>query len=294
MEYSFPHYLLAKQTIDDRALNAHVYENLTASLPEGPLRIVEAGAGIGSMFIRLLNRGLLQNAEYIAIDEMPENIRFASDWIPRQAKELGMRIEESGKNELHLSDDQRDLRLVLRTGNILDWIRDKPDTSDLLIAHAFLDLLQLPDALGRLFALLKPNGLAWLTVNFDGVTVFEPVIDPPLEARIMTRYHETMDRRPTGGDSQTGRHLFRYLQQIGAQILAAGPSDWVVHPTGGRYPADEAYFLYFILHFFEESLRGDPNLAASTLEDWLAKRRAQIERGELVYIAHQLDFLVRA
>jgi hypothetical protein len=26
---------------------------------------------------------------------------------------------------------------------------------------------------------------------------------------------------------------------------------------------------------------------------WLKERRAQIERGELVYIAHQIDFLVK-
>jgi len=102
-----------------------------------------------------------------------------------------------------------------------------------------------------------------------------------------------MDMRPTGGDSQTGRHLFSHLKNSGAQILAAGASDWVVHAVSGKYPADEKYFLECILHFFEESLGGNKNLDAGIFSDWLAQRREQIENGELVYIAHQIDFLVK-
>ena len=77
MEYSFPHYLLAKQSVDDRALNRHVNETLAASLPEGPIRVVEVGAGIGSMLLRLLRWGLLKQADYTLVDEMPENIDYA-------------------------------------------------------------------------------------------------------------------------------------------------------------------------------------------------------------------------
>ncbi len=102
-----------------------------------------------------------------------------------------------------------------------------------------------------------------------------------------------MDTRSTGGDSQTGRHLFSHIRSVDAQILAAGASDWVVHPMNGKYPADEKYFLHFILHFFEESLTGHKDLDVNAFADWLSKRRAQIERGELVYIAHQMDFLVK-
>ena len=60
-----------------------------------------------------------------------------------------------------------------------------------------------------------------------------------------------------------------------------------------KYPADEKYFLHFILHFFEESLTGHKELDANAFADWLSKRRAQIERGDLVYIAHQMDFLAK-
>ncbi len=73
----------------------------------------------------------------------------------------------------------------------------------------------------------------------------------------------------------------------------AGASDWVVYAQGEKYAADEEYFLHFILHFFEESLAGHAELDAAVFAQWLKKRRAQIERGELVYLAHQMDFLAR-
>jgi hypothetical protein len=66
-----------------------------------------------------------------------------------------------------------------------------------------------------------------------------------------------------------------------------------VHGTSGKYPQDEAYFLHFILHFFEESLKGNAELNEDVFAEWLRKRHEQIECGELVYVAHQLDFLVQ-
>ncbi len=294
MEYSFPHYLLSKQTVDDCALNRHVYETLVASLPYQPLRVIEVGAGIGTMLTRLIRWGLLQNADYVALDEMAENINYGLELIPQWADENKLRCSRAGQNGFKVWDEKREIRVAFRQADVFEFIRNETSKYDLLIAHAVLDLFPLPESLPKLFSMLKPAALAWLTINFDGVTTFEPAIDPALDALIEGLYHQTMDTRPTGGDSLTGRHLFGHLKSAGAQILAAGASDWVVHSVNGKYPDDEAYFLYFILHFFEESLTGRKNLNPSAFSDWLSKRRAQIERGELVYIAHQMDFLARA
>jgi hypothetical protein len=160
-----------------------------------------------------------------------------------------------------------------------------------LIAHAFLDLLPMPESLTKLLQLT--HGLAWLTINFDGLSSLQPKIDSLLDEHIETLYHASMDARPTGGDSRTGRKLFDHLRLARAEILAAGSSDWVVHARGGQYPADEKRFLQFILGFFEDSLRDCQELDGTVFSNWLARRHEQIERGELVYIAHQLDFLVR-
>jgi len=291
MKYSFPRYLLSKQSLDDRALNKDVLAALKANLPEGPLSIIEVGGGIGTMLARLLRWDVISRAEYTLVDEMEENIQFARTWLPEWAGENGLDVNVTETDDLQLFDARRDLRVKLVQADVFDFIDGQLMPADLLIAHAFLDLLPMPDSLSKLFSLTKT--LAWLTLNFDGVTTFEPVIDPALDANIERLYHETMDTRPGGGDSQSGRHLFGHLEQAGVEIEAAGASDWVVYPVDGGYPADEVYFLQFILHFFEESLESHTDLDATAFVDWLAKRRGQIEGGELVYIAHQMDFLVK-
>jgi hypothetical protein len=291
MEYSFPHYLLSKQSVDDRAINKDVLNTLKANLPSTPMDIIEIGAGIGTMLTRLINWGLFLKANYLIIDEMVENIEYASAWIPQWAESVDLGVERIAQSQLRVFDATRDIHIQFQQADIFEFIKTNPPKHDLLIAHAVLDLFPMPESLPKLFSLTK--NLAWFTVNFDGMTTFEPTIDAALDEKIERLYHRTMDTRPTGGDSKSGRHLFGHLKNAKAEILAAGASDWVVYATNGKYPADEAYFLNFILHFFEESLANQPELNANEFTDWLKERRAQIERGELVYIAHQMDFLVK-
>ena len=292
MEYSFPHYLLSKQSVDDRALNKDVLNALRACPLPQPLRIIEVGGGIGTMLKRLIRWNLICDAEYILVDEQPENIEYASAWIQQWAERDGFRGERNGRNRLQICDATHDIRIRLERADVFDFIRKNQQPADLLVAHAFLDLLPMPESLSLLLSLTK--GLAWLTINFDGVTKLEPTIDAALDERIERLYHKTMDTRPTGGDSRSGRHLFGHLRRLGAEVLASGSSDWVVHAVNGKYPEEEAYFLQYILRFFEESLTGHPELDGNAFAGWLQERCKQIERGELVYIAHQLDFLINA
>jgi hypothetical protein len=329
MIYSFPRYLLAKQTVDDHALNRVVLDVLKSALSVYPfLSVVEVGAGIGTMLARLLRWDILPpSVDYTLVDEMPENVAFAREWLPRWARENGYEVEILPDETIRFSASQStptpsSVSVHFVCADVFDYIRSpapaagqvSASSPDLLIAHAFLDLLPMPESLPKLFSLVKPGGLAWLTINFDGVTTFEPPIHSSvngirfsasqsarasasssdnLDAAIERLYHQTMDTRPTGGDSRSGRHLFGYLKQAGGEILSAGASDWVVYPVNGQYTADEAYFLHFILHFFENSLHDHPELDSTQFATWLATRRAQIDRGELVYIAHQMDFLYK-
>jgi hypothetical protein len=290
MEFFFPRYLLSKQSVDDRALNKDVLSALKANLPDEPLSVTEVGGGIGTMVARLLKWDVISQADYTLVDGMPENIEFAKEWLPKWGKENGLKVENTSDG-LRMVSDNKDLRLKLVRADVFDFIARDPSPADLLIAHALLDLLPMPNSLAKLLTLTK--GLAWLTINFDGVTAFEPLIDKKLDSQIERLYHDTMDTRPGGGDSLMGRHLFGYLKQVGAEIETAGSSDWVVHPVRGRYPYDEAYFLQTILHFFEESLGNHPAINKVAFAAWLQERRDQVAHGELVYIAHQMDFLAR-
>jgi hypothetical protein len=291
MDYSFPRYLLSKQTVDDRALNKDVIHALQEHLPSGPISIIEVGAGIGTMLKRLVDWNLFRSGKYILVDSVQENIAFAREWIPAWASEAGLIVERIGPDRLHLCDQARDMDIRFECADVFDFTGRNKTPADILVAHAFLDLLPMPESLKNLLSLTK--GFAWLTINFDGVSSLQPLIDPLLDEQIETLYHRSMDERHTGGDSRMGRKLFEHLQTVEAEILAAGASDWVVYARDGKYPSDEKYFLQFILHFFESSLKDREELDANTLREWLAQRHDQINCGDLVYIAHQMDFLVK-
>ena len=194
MEYSFPHYLHSKQTVDDRALNKDVFATLKANLPPAPFSVIEIGAGIGTMFTRLIEWDLLTNADYLALDEMDENIAYASEWIPKWAESAGLRADRIAENKIRLRDQVRDICITFERADVFDFIKANPPKSDLLIAQSVLDLFPLPESLPKLFSLTK--SLAWLTINFDGMTTFEPTIDAALDATIERLYHELMDTCP--------------------------------------------------------------------------------------------------
>ncbi len=303
--YDFTHYLAAKRTVDDRALNRHVWRSLVRAVADldlaTPLEVLEIGAGIGTMLERAIEWGLFStDVVYTALDAQPENIIEARARLGRWASKHGFEIVEQDK-DLMLMREGQTITARLEAVDLFDFVRHGvvAGSWDLLIAHAFLDLMNIPVTLPVILRLLRPNGLFYFSINFDGLTALEPALDADFDAHVEALYHRTMDERMVdgrlSGDSRAGRHLFTHLRQAGAAVLDAGSSDWVVFATQDGYPADEAYFLHFIIHTIEVALRDHPDIGdRARFAEWIAARHHQIERGELVYIAHQLDFVGRA
>jgi len=133
-------------------LNKDVFAALKANLPKPPIHIIEIGAGIGTMFTRLIEWRLLTNADYLALDEMDENIAYASEWIRNgQSQQL-----EGGTNRTEsdsIARSERGISTSFERADVFDFIQTNPPKSDLLIAHAVLDLFPLPESLPKLFSL---------------------------------------------------------------------------------------------------------------------------------------------
>ena len=301
--FDFSRYLASKRTVDDRALNRQVWQTLADAVDgarpaDRPLRVLEVGAGIGTMVERCVEWGLFTRSGSYKRSQGGGARTFAVDYTAIDSEESN--IEVARRRLAHLtSGEESGLRVRLQTANLYEFAarRENRHRFDLIIAHALLDLLHLPTALPSLLQMVRPAGLFYFSINFDGATLFVPEVDPALDGRIEALYHRSMDTRMTdgqpSGDSRTGRRLFHALRENGAEVLAAGSSDWVVHPVGGAYLHDEAYFLGCILHFVESTLRGHAELDAREFGDWLSVRRRQVGGGELVYVAHQLDYCGR-
>ena len=288
--YEYTRYLAAKKTVDDRALNRPVLAELRRLIPTTAPRVLEVGAGLGTMVARLVDWQVLGAGEYTLLDVDRRLLSDSREWLCAWATARGLSPEP-------LPDGLRlgELRVRLVEAELGDYLEaGSGEPADVLIAHAFLDLVDVPAVLPRLLRLLVPGGVYWFTVNFDGETVFQP--DHPRDDDVLGAYSRDMDERirygRPAGESRTGRRLFGHLRAAGALPLAAGSSDWVVHAgADGAYPDDEAYFVQTILQTIEAAVRHRVDPAA--LADWMAARRRQLTTGELVYLAHQLDFVGR-
>ena len=294
MTSGYARYLAAKTTVDDRALNGHVLAELRRLMPAGAPRVLEVGAGLGTMVARLMDWGVVGAGEYILLDADRQLLDCSRRWLHDWAAARGVRSDPL-PDGLQVGDLR--VRLVhAELGSYLEAGHRAP--ADVLIANAVLDLVDVPAVLPGLLRLLVPGGVYWFTINYDGESIFAP--GHPRDDQVMQAYHRDMDERVRygrpAGESRTGRHLFHHLRAAGAPALAAGSSDWVVSAgPDGSYPGDEAYFLRSILNAFQNALgNGEDRVKPADLADWLAVRGRQLAAGELVYIAHQLDFAGRS
>lgn len=256
------------------------------------------------MVERAIDWGLLGNAIYTAVENQPELVAYAEEYLPAWSRKQGYEIPIKEPGYLEITHPEGKVCVDFKPVDVFEFIHDwqgevekSTERWDLLIAHAFMDLMPIETTLPDLLKTLGEEGLFYFSLNFDGMTIFEPEIDPILDKKIEILYHQTMDEREldgalTGG-SRSGRRLLNQLLSTGTQVLAAGASDWLVYSTNGRYALDEAYFLHHILYFVESELKNHPELDPEQLENWIRQRRRQVDDGKLVYIAHQLDVLGR-
>lgn len=286
-------YLAAKKSIDQRSLHPRVWGEVWQRCPQPPLQILELGAGIGTMIERLIEKGVLKQADYCALDLNPEVLEAAKHRIAAWADNQNLKISERDQG-LSLIGRELELTLTFKTGDISESLSGEMIGKwDLLLANAVLDLVDIPTVLPNLLTALKPQGEFYFTITFDGLTAFEPAIDPQLDAQIIELYHRTMDERryagKPAGHSRSGRILLRELTRLGATIHAAGPSDWIVFPGENGYTNDEETLVEAILDTMENALTNQGEIGEQDLTFWLNQRRRQLKEHQLIFLAHQLD-----
>jgi hypothetical protein len=269
MEHTDGRYLEAKRTVDDRAIDRRVRDRLLDEFPDAP-RMLEAGVGTGVTVPRLLDWGVTAG-DYLGVDRDADVVALARD---RRARECGGERIDGGFRVA-------DLTARFEQGDALTAFDG--DRADVVIAQAFLDLVPVDDALDAFADALRPGGLVYAPITFDGETIFQP--DHPDDDAVTAAYHDAIDAAP-GRDARAGRHLLDRCRARDGRLLAAGASDWVVSPP---YPADERYFLATILDFVAEAVEGRIDGA----DDWLRTRRRQLDADELSYVAHGYDVLYR-
>ena len=304
-------YLEAKRTVDDRALNRRVLERFTTALsnrPE-PVRIVELGCGVGTMIARFAEWDCLPaRVSYRAVDRDVASIQRARELVPARLEAAGYTVAplESEADETVEGGIPKSTTVAARpdesggdaatrleiTLEVADGF-GLEDDADAVVAAALLDIVALEDAIPGIAGLLTDDGLCYAPITYDGGTTFAP--RDRLDDRIEAQYHRHMDEVRDDGSSRTGSALLATLPRHGWDVLAAGGSDWIVRPSAGEYPDTENLVVGRILGTMADALESMPSsdLDADAREGWFDRRWRELEDGELVYVAHNLDVLAR-
>jgi hypothetical protein len=296
VDHALVRYLEAKRTVDDRSFSRRVREILTELLPPEP-QIIDIGAGTGATVPRLLDLGI--GGSYRGIDSSEQLTAYAHAVRSRELRFRDFEVTTAPEYKFTVSnisgtdtdtdtnttsDAESSLDVVFETDDALAAASDADDI-DLLMAQQFMDLVPIERALGVFLDALRPGGLAYFPLTFDGTTVFQP--DHPADDAVETAYHDAIDAVPDR-DSHAGRHLLDILRNRPGAVRAVDAADAVVYPQENRYTGDEQYYLQQLLTFVEETVTSD---AVPEIDDWLASRRQQISDGVLSYVGHRYDIL---
>src|SRR5260370_42102080 len=91
MTFDYARYLAAKMTVDDRALNRNVLAELCRLMPAGAPRVLEVGAGLGTMVARLLDWGAVGAGGYILLDPDRQLLDRSRRWLHAWQAARGLR-----------------------------------------------------------------------------------------------------------------------------------------------------------------------------------------------------------
>lgn len=279
-------YLEAKQRIDEVSFNSRCRASLDAAATtaatragaEGrPVEVVELGAGTGPTAERFARWGIDARLESTGV------VWRAWESNPRHAESIRQRLAAyAWISEVHVSTD-----------DLLDLIDARPASADIVVGQAIMDLFAPPDGADVLAATLRPGGIAWLPITYDGYTAVGPTPDADLDRRILDRYERTMRRTPRAGGAAMAAgashlaHAIHHHDDL--ELIAAGSSDWVLLPGPPR-SEDERTLLARMLRFIEDAV---PVGEIPSVSPWIAARRDELERDELALVVHQLDLVVR-
>ncbi len=308
---SFQTYLEARRTVDDRALHDSVFEVFADGLAEfsggngDPLRIVEIGGGIGTMIARLVERDVFTGSvRYRLIDRDADTIDRAREGLPDWLRAAGCKVERTATGLDVRSSRTRadeppgfDLEVILETADAFDGSPDGM-AADAVIGSAVFDLLDLDRALSWAASVMRPGGLFYAPLTYDGATEFSP--PDPFDGRLERLYHRHMNEvRDEPGGSRAGSRLVELLESDDRpfEVLEVGTSEWVLSPHN-RSPSvasAERVVTRYLLETIADALS---DYAVETVDPrirrrWRHRREDELDAGELTVRVRHVDVLAR-
>ncbi|MGR9101009.1 MAG: hypothetical protein ACU826_10625, partial [Gammaproteobacteria bacterium] len=231
-----------------------------------------------------------------ALDRDPGLLKIAEDGVSNSLKASGYRRTGPGRYVLD-GESGREIETAFVCADLSDF-EGGDGAFDLIAAHAIMDLVPLPQAVDFFYSLLRPGGLFYATIHYDGETALYPRYgDAEFEKTLLDAYDASMERRtveglPTGGVF-CGRRLYRTLADRGFDIPAYGSSDWNATPKHKAYRGGDGEVISRLLQWMAGEAGRCPGIDPGVLNLWLSDRTKRLQSAELGVIIRNLDILAR-
>lgn len=294
---SYVNYLEAKQSVDDRSINQNVWTTFVQKVNKGyrskSFHLLEIGAGTGHTFFKILDALELHQYKYSIVEIESDHVSTLVGKLSAWGEIHGGKVEPRGEGQYMVQLPGKEIEVQIIEQDIESFLgaHIQEKSYDAIVGQAIIDLLDIDKIFPLMARVVKRGGLYYFPISFDGMTSFVPVYNIDVDRKVEKIYHDSMLRG--GRDrSQTGRQILVYLLNNGFQVDAVGSSDWIIYPDRhGNYEGREGYFLRHILDLVAKELALSSQIEERTAHQWYSHRLLQLERGELIYIAHQLDIL---
>jgi SAM-dependent methyltransferase len=284
-------YFEAKAFVDEKSLHEPTKSLFLAVAGRLKGKVLDLGCGSGKMLQRLLEWGIPESTIYVGVDSDPGVVEPFQHTFNAF---LGQVQTNAKENRIEITARQG-IRIVLHTQRAEDYLSEQ-EQFEVITSCSFFDLVNVYSVLPLVYEKLTGGGCGYFVCNFAGETYFEPVISSELDERVVRLYHDSMRRRNLtlgipDGEYCSGRKLAPIWQRCGGEVISLGSSDWVLYPRHGEYPREERHLLQFILNLVTQALRGYSELAPEEIDFWIGERKRQLDDGQLIFVAHNLDFL---
>lgn len=274
--FDYVQYLDVKRSIDDRSLNKNVWRIFSSWLKEKnkqelTLRVLEIGAGVATMIERLLEASLLEKCHYVALEPEVSFKKAALNRLESWSSQHSWVFEINTENLWHIRNEKCHITVQWLKADAEEIeVLFEEGSFDLILSHAVIDLLPVPEIMPAILMKLKKQGAFYFSLNFSGSTQFFPEYEE--DADISKKYHADMDSRfpeSSWQPSMTGHNLAKWLKDYGCHQVIDGESDWCLGPA-------DQIFIGNILDTIKKCLAGLPDV-----EEWLVKRNQELSKEKL-------------
>ncbi|HYE36900.1 class I SAM-dependent methyltransferase [Methylocaldum sp.] len=298
MDIHFHDYLEAKFALDERSLNPDVKTEFARWVSGQPrVTCLDLGTGTGASVRRLLNLVTEADLHITAVDRDPTLLGIAQERMADLLRHRGFDVSAEPTG-IRARQSSHEISIDFVCSDLQHFAPNQaPASFDAVITHAVMDLLPLRTMAERIARWLRPKGLFYSTINYDGETALFPVYrDEDFESRILALYDTSMEERrvwdENSGGARSGRRLHRILGETGFEPIAYGSSDWNITPLRRTYYRDrDAVCLTALLNMIRDEAIQSGQFPKEALDQWHRERSERLETRELGLIIHQIDVL---